>query len=105
GFERQANFRERRDQLIHAAADAPLVKREVARLDLARFYLARDMAFEAKAVLDVSIADHPPTPGGASVLLLRAIASILMGRPDAALKDLGNPIVGGQPDSTLWRAM
>ncbi len=30
-------------------------------LDLARFYLARDMCAEAKAVLDVALADSPPT--------------------------------------------
>src|SRR5262249_2503676 len=61
GFDRQADFRERKSELMNAAADAPESKRLGARADLARFYLARDMAPEAKGVLDIALADHPAT--------------------------------------------
>ncbi len=61
GFDRAANFNERNVQLFLAAADAPEPKRLAARCDLARFYLSRDMFTEAKAVLDVTVADSPPT--------------------------------------------
>ncbi len=61
GFDRQADFTERRTQLALAAAAAPETKRLPARCDLARFYLARDMYAEAKAVLDVAVADNPPS--------------------------------------------
>jgi tetratricopeptide (TPR) repeat protein len=105
GFDRQANFMERKTQLVLAAADAPEAKRLPARCDLARFYLARDMFAEAKAVLDVALADHPPSSDDSTTIVLRAIANIMIGRPDAAMRDLGNPFVGNQHDAPLWRAM
>jgi tetratricopeptide (TPR) repeat protein len=104
GFDRQADFRTRRSQLLMAAADAPESRRLPARCDLARFYLARDMYAEAKAVLDVAIADNPPTAEDSSPAVLHAIANVMLGRPDAALKDLANPVVGDQHDAPLWRA-
>jgi hypothetical protein len=57
GFDRQAKFTERQSELIRLAASAPPTQRKAARLNLARFYLAQDMAAEAKAVLDVALAD------------------------------------------------
>jgi tetratricopeptide (TPR) repeat protein len=105
GFDRQADFTERKSQLIMAAADAPDSRRLMARCDLARFYLARDMYVEAKAVLDVAVADNPPTSDDATSMVLRAIANIMIGRPDVALKDLANPFVGNQHDAPLWRAL
>ena len=50
GFDRQAKFNDRQSELIRLAAGAPASKRYQARLNLARFYLARDMSAEAKAV-------------------------------------------------------
>jgi tetratricopeptide (TPR) repeat protein len=105
GFDRQANFTERNTQLILAAAGAPDAKRLPARCDLARFYLARDMFAEAKGVLDVALADNPATADDAMPMVLRAIASIMIGRADAALRDLNNPLVGNQHDAPLWRAL
>jgi tetratricopeptide (TPR) repeat protein len=104
-FDRQADFNERKGQLIGVAADAKDAKRFVARLDLARFYLSREMPAEAKAVLDVIIADSPPGPEDPTPLVLRAAALILMGRPEQGLKDLASPFVGNQWDATLWRAL
>ena len=105
GFDRQANFTDRNAQLIMAAADAPETKRLAARCDLARFYLARDMYPEAKAVLDVALADNPPSAEDPTPAVLRAVANIMIGRADAALKDLSNPFVGNQYDAPLWRAL
>jgi tetratricopeptide (TPR) repeat protein len=105
GFDRQADFAERTSALIRAAAEAPEPKRPIARADLARFYLARELAAEAKAVLDVAIADHPPTAEDPTALVLRAIANIMLRRPEQALKDLANPAVGNQHDAPLWRAL
>ena len=105
GFDRQADFKERNWQLLSAAADAPETKRLLARTDLARFYLARDMIYEAKAVLDVAIADQPPTAENPSAVVLRAVCNIMIGRADMGLKDLANPFVGNQNDAPLWRAL
>ena len=57
-------------------------QRMPARLDLARFYMARGLYPEAKAVLDTGAWR---TPGKARTnpvaLIVHAVASILMGRP------------------------
>ena len=105
GFDRQADFTQRKMDLILAAAAAPEAKRLPARCDLARFFLARDMYAEAKAVLDVALGDSPPTAEDSTPIVLRAIANIMIGRADAAMKDLSNPFVGNQHDAPLWRAL
>jgi hypothetical protein len=38
-------------------------------------------------------------------LVLRSVSEIRLERPDAALKDLSNPLVGNQHDAPLWRAL
>jgi tetratricopeptide (TPR) repeat protein len=104
GFDRQADFAKRQFKLVTAAASAPETKRTGPRLDLARFYLARDMYPEAKAVLDVALADERPSAENSSGLVLRAVANLMLGRADDALKDLANPLVSGHSDAQLWRA-
>jgi tetratricopeptide (TPR) repeat protein len=105
GFDQEAEFRERQDKLFNAAAAAPETKRAAARLELARFYLARDMYPEAKAVLDVTLSDERPTAEDTTGLVMRAVANIMMSRTDEALKDLANPLIGNQHDAQLWRAV
>ncbi|MCC6776560.1 MAG: tetratricopeptide repeat protein [Hyphomicrobiales bacterium] len=105
GFDRHTEFEPRRAELIRAAAEAPEAKRTAARVDLARFYLAREMGAECKGVLDLALAEQAPTPETAVAFLVRAIAQIVMGRIDGALKDLGYPTVGNQHEAPLWRAV
>jgi tetratricopeptide (TPR) repeat protein len=104
GFDRNAEFNKRQSDLIHAAAMAPLQKRRAVRLDLARFYLARDMSAEALAVLDVTLSDERGADD-ITATVLKAIACVMLGRPDEALKALSNPQVGNQLDAPLWRAV
>jgi tetratricopeptide (TPR) repeat protein len=105
GFDRQADFTERQSLLVRTAAAAPESKRATARRDLARFYLAREMNAEAKAVLDVALTAERPTAEDVPTLVLRAIANIMLNRTDEALRDLANPLVGNQHDAPLWRAL
>ena len=105
GFDREANFEERRRSLIDGAAEALETRRTGARMDLARFYLAREMYPEAKGVLDVAIGDEKPGADDPAGLLMRALASIMLGRVPDALKDLSHPIVVGHPDAQIWRGM
>ncbi|HVG52374.1 MAG TPA: tetratricopeptide repeat protein, partial [Xanthobacteraceae bacterium] len=104
GFDRQAAFPDRQLGLLTAAAQASEAKRNAFRVDLARFYFAREMYPEAKAVLDVALQDERPTADDTIGLVMRGVAKIYMGRPDDALKDLNNPLVGNQNDAPLWRA-
>ncbi|HMG78729.1 MAG TPA: tetratricopeptide repeat protein [Xanthobacteraceae bacterium] len=105
GFDQQAAYTERQTKLVAAAASAPDNKRLAPRLDLARFYVARDMYPEAKGVLDVALADDRTASEQGSATVLRAVAEIMMNRPDDALKDLADPSIGDQHDAPLWRAL
>jgi tetratricopeptide (TPR) repeat protein len=104
-LDREGDFTKREFALVAAAADAPFTRRSAARLDLARFYFSRQMYPEAKAVLDTAIADDKPTSADPTPLVLRAVANIMLGRVEAAQKDLADPAVGNQNDAQLWRAM
>ncbi|MGH6684689.1 MAG: tetratricopeptide repeat protein, partial [Pseudolabrys sp.] len=103
-FDRRAKFSARQDELISAAAMAPVAKRKQARFNLARFYLAHEMWAEAKAVLNVAQTDKNGSDD-VTGLILKAVADIMDERPDDALKNLSNPVVGDQLDAPIWRAM
>jgi tetratricopeptide (TPR) repeat protein len=105
GSDREGSFTDRQAHLINVAAQAPETKRMNPRLNLARFYLARDMYPEAKGVLDVAISADKQASDNASAIVLRAIAEVMMNRPEDALKDLADPAVGDQHDAPLWRAL
>jgi tetratricopeptide (TPR) repeat protein len=105
GFDREADFVVRHTDLVRNAAQAPEAEQTARRLELARFYLARELYSEAKGVLDVALAKELPKGEAAPALVLRAIAEALMGRAADAVKDLTNPVVGNQFDAPLWRAL
>jgi hypothetical protein len=105
GFNREAEFAERQKKLFDAAAEAPETKRTAPRLELARFYLAHDMYAEAKGILDVALSDERPTAEDTTGVVMRAVADIMLGRPEDGLKDLANPLVGNQNDAPVWRAV
>jgi tetratricopeptide (TPR) repeat protein len=105
GFDQQGSYIDRQSKLVAAAASAPDNKRLAPRLDLARFYVARDMYPEAKGVLDVALADERAASEQGTAAVLRAVTEIMMNRPDDALKDLAEPSIGDQHDAPLWRAL
>jgi hypothetical protein len=100
-----ANFLKRLDRLMTDASSASSEHRLNARLDLARFYMARGLYPEAKGVLDVVLAEFKAGHEEPVPLVLRAAANILSGHPAAGLTDLSNPAVGSGHDSGLWRAL
>ena len=60
---------------------------------------------EAKGVLDLALAEAKPGLEDPVALIVHAVASILMGRPEQGLKDLANPAIGNKYDSQLWKAL
>ena len=104
GFDRNADYNKRQSDLIRTAAMAPPQKRRAARLNLARFYLARDMSAEARGVIDVTLADERGADDVTGTVL-KAIADVMLDRPDEALKTLASPQIGNQLDAPLWRAV
>ncbi|HEY4141646.1 MAG TPA: tetratricopeptide repeat protein, partial [Pseudolabrys sp.] len=72
---------------------------------LARFYLAQEMPAEAKAVLDVAMADDRSNGDDITGSILRSIANVMLDRPEEALKELTAPGVGDQQEAPVWRAI
>ncbi len=99
------NFMARERALAAAAAAAGPDQRASARVDMARFYLARGMYPEAKGVLDLVLADAKRGEEDPAALIVHSVASALTGRPELALKDLANPAIGANYDSQLWKAL
>jgi len=99
------NFMARERALAATVMTAAPDQRTPARVDLARFYLARGMYQEAKGVLDLALADAKQGQEDPVVLIVHSVASALMGRPELALKDLTNPAIGTNYDSQLWKAL
>ncbi len=99
------SFIAREGALIRAAAMAAPGQRQQARLDLGRFYMARGLYAEAKGVADLVLSEARPGFEESTALMLRAIANILIDRPDQGLKDLANPVISTNFDSQMWRAL
>ena len=99
------NFLAREDALIKAMGAAAPDVRPQARLDLARFYMARGLYPEAKGVADLVLSEVKPGFEESAALMLRAVANILIGRPEQALKDFASPVIGTNYDTQLWRAL
>ncbi len=66
--------------------------------------MARDLAAEAKGVLDATALDESANADG-SAFLLRAVANVMLGRGADAMKDLSHASVGNRSDAALWRAL
>jgi tetratricopeptide (TPR) repeat protein len=101
----QENYIARERTLLAAAAMAEPNQRTPARLDLAGFYLARGMYWEAKGILDLALGDAKRGLEDPIALTVHSVASALMGRPEQAMKDLANPAIGTNYDSQLWKAL
>jgi tetratricopeptide (TPR) repeat protein len=101
----EGSFIARQDALVDAATAAEPDKRNQARVDLARFYLARGLYQEAKGVLDYALAETKSGADDPVVLTVHAVASILARRPAMGLRDLANPVIGTNYDSQLWKAL
>ncbi len=107
GFDREAPYLARQSELIGAAAAAPTpAKLKQARFNLARFYLAREMGAEAKAVLDVAMSDGSGNANDdVTGSVLKAVADIMLDRPEEAHQELANPKIGDKQDAPVWRAI
>jgi tetratricopeptide (TPR) repeat protein len=99
------NFLARLDALIAADAAANPEQRSQARLDLANFYMSRGMYEEAHAVTNLTLSETRQGSEEAAVVMVHAVSSILIGRPERGLKDLVSPVIGNGYDSQLWKAL
>src|SRR6185369_2524243 len=100
-------FIAREDALMRAAAAGSMSAelKQRARMELARFYMARGMYHEAKGMADFVLDEAKAGSEDPGALMLRAVVHIIIGRPTAGLHDLANPVIGSNYDSQLWQGL
>ncbi|GEC14211.1 tetratricopeptide repeat protein [Nitrobacter winogradskyi] len=102
----KADFFERLDKLVDAASTAgDDDARAAARIDLARFYMARGFHHEARAVLDLALSETNHGQQDPVLLIIHSVASSLTNYTASAMRDLANPAIGTSYDSELWKAL
>lgn len=99
------SFTQTRQALMQTVIDVKEDERILARLDLARFYFAQGDGREALAILAVIQKSLPEIESQPDFLAVRGGAYVLAGNAQAALDDLNNPALAGQPEVILWKAV
>ena len=93
------------DELTAAAAAADDADEDVARLNLARLYLANRYGFEALGVLDVLDRDLKRPDLKRDAEEMKAAADVISYRPADALAILGSPAFASDIDARMWRSI
>jgi len=100
-----AVFIEKREKLSEAASDREGQAREVARLNLAQYYVGNQFGIEALGVLRVLEADLKSDELRKKVKLTEAIANVLAERPGDALAILNSSALSEEVDAVMWRTV
>ncbi|WP_316355093.1 hypothetical protein [Devosia sp.] len=93
------------EDLLAKAAGGEGRERDIARLDLAQYYVANRFAHEALGVLKVLETELKAEDLTRKVRITRAIAETLASRPIDALRILNSSSVGQELDALLWRTI
>jgi tetratricopeptide (TPR) repeat protein len=96
---------DRKDELSRKAATEGFEDgaRPEARLALARFLLAHELAAEALGALRNAAVHNEQLEADPSFRLMRAAANLMVGRNNQARADLGASTLDGDPGAALWR--
>ena len=98
-------FNARLEEMQQRASEAERRFLDSARLDLARYYLANELSFEALGMvtfLDEQLVNTQLTP---EVRMVRAAANAMAGRGKAALVDLEDKDLANEVDALMWRTI
>jgi hypothetical protein len=92
-------------KLMQASAHAGPEVAGLARMSLARFYLANGFAAEALGLLNLVQQNDPSLAGDAQMATMRAAADYMMGRYRDAHNDLASPAFDADRHASLWRGL
>ena len=92
-------------RLTQAVAKEPAAQAGIARMDLARFYLANGFAAEALGVIRLVEANDPALTGDVQLTTMRAAAAYMMGRYRDAHNELNTPAFDSDRHAALWRGL
>jgi len=91
-------------ELLNQASRPDGLKRNAARLSLARFYVAHGMGAEAIGVIAALVRADPTLLNDPSFRALRGVANYLMGHYPEALADFDGPLLAADRQLKPWRA-
>ncbi len=98
-------FATQRDALLATAAEADGAQRDVARLDLAQYYLANQLSYEAIGVLRVLESQLQSMALTRKLRMSLAIADTMAHRPKEALAILNTSAMAQEVDGLFWRTI
>ncbi|NTU77284.1 MAG: hypothetical protein HGA90_05665 [Alphaproteobacteria bacterium] len=98
-------FTETRQKLMQSVADVTESQRNLARIDLARFYFAHSMGEETLALLTILTQQMPDLTTRPEFLALRGAARLLADRAQEGLRDLDAPGLESLPEIDLWQGV
>lgn len=98
------NFRALEEALLYRVASTNTERRNAARWDLARFYLAHNRAAEASGILEHMLDDDSQLSGRPSFRAARGVAYTKLGHYDIAIQDFEMRELNSDQDIALWRA-
>ena len=98
------DYTETRQRIQMEVAKAKGEKRNIERLDLARFFFSKGFAAETLGVLRVLAAEQRNIMNNPEFRALRGASSFLMGRLSEAKSDLGDPSLADNDEGIFWRA-
>ncbi len=91
-------------QLEQGIASLPDFQAVGLRMELAQYYLAKFLGSEALGQLRLVAESDPDVASRPIFFAMRAIANVIMHRPDDARKDIARRGVGSMPQMVLWTA-
>lgn len=103
--ENPAELESRKIEIMSRAASTEGRLRDVARLDLAQFYVANQLSYEALGVLDVVDKELASEDLRKKLRLSQAIADTLATRPMDALAILNTGTFAEETDALMWRTI
>ena len=99
------DFISRRQALATAVTEVPPEKRNEARLDLARYYMANGFGAEALGILRIIARENPGIGTQPEFRALRAASAILTRQLEEAARDIQDPRLDRYREVLLWRGI
>ncbi|WP_169545228.1 tetratricopeptide repeat protein [Sneathiella aquimaris] len=99
------DFWERKQLLQRRVAKLPPSRRNAARLELAKFFVAHEYFADAFGVLERIRNDDPRADDDGIYRLIRGLSYLGMNHLEEAEKDLFHPVFSGVAEVAPWRAM
>ena len=92
-------------EALAAAAEPGTSAAARARMNMARAYLAYELAPEALGALDLALQEDPKLENSTAYRAMRGAASVIMGRMKDAEKEFSATASLSDPSTALWRGM